>query len=108
MNPYIRESLRVEPLGRREARVKTVVAQDNTPVLSLAQAKRMMAANGWTLGRECRIVGLIPVTEYARRIHIEGRPLHTDDRELDRFLGERPEFQTCKRDTGKDGRIIVK
>lgn len=108
MHGHIRQSVRVEPLGNNEARVRTLVTQDNTPVLTLAQAKRMMRANGWTLGRECRILGLIPVAEYAHRVHTEGRPLHTDDRELDRYLRQHPEFQTCKQDTGKDGRIIVK
>ena len=89
------------------ARVRSTVVQDNTPTLDEAAFKRLCANNGWSLGRELRIVAMIPTLEYEKEIQA-GRPLDEDDGELRRYIERNPEVQTCKIDSGHSGRIIVK
>ena len=91
-----------------EARFKSTITHSNIPTLDEAALRRLCASNGWTLGREVRVVAMIPALEYEKEQLTVGRPLDEDDGELRQFIKENPEVQTCKMDTGHTGRIIIR
>jgi hypothetical protein len=47
--------------GATEAEIRLVTRVDNAPVLQLAEFYRMLAQNGWKLGKEVRLEAVAPV-----------------------------------------------
>ena len=87
-----------------------ITTYDAVPIMEQAHFERLSGCNGFSDGRNQRVIGEIPLAEFyeMQRIANErGEPL--TGTELKGFLAENPEFMTVNDiDTGHTGHIIVK
>ncbi|WP_321404499.1 hypothetical protein [Maridesulfovibrio sp.] len=87
-----------------------VTTYDAVPIMEQAYFERLSGCNGFSDGRNQRVIGEVPLAEFFEMLRIadeQGEPLTGTG--LKGFLAENPEYRTVNNiDTGHTGRIIVK
>lgn len=87
-----------------------ITSYDAVPVMDQARFERLSGCNGFSDGRNQRVIGEIPLAEFFEMQRIaDEREEPLTGTELKAFLAENPEYRTVNNiDTGHTGKIIVK
>ena len=106
MDKDIRDHSRIEEDADGSVKIITDLRQAQEPIMELADMVRFMQQMGDRWTSECRIIGVVPMTEYLNEKQ-KGNDLMADDEAMRDFLEKRPKLKTHQiRPTGNTGIII--
>lgn len=97
-------------IDEKKHTVTRVTSYDAVPVMEQAHFERLSGCNGFSDGRNQRVIGEVPLAEFFEMQRVANeRDEPLTGTELKAYLAENPEYMTVNKiDTGHTGKIILR